>query len=191
MPPLHHLAVVTALCATLISGCSPAGDAVQPSTGPSSSVSSSKVQGNDAEPIGNSFAERRQRDLLRCLREAGWEAKYDGANNTIFLGKVPPEQQERRSADEQRCSSEADAKNPARVLTDADYKDLYRQELKAMKCLEAAGFPPSQQPISEQQYVSEYKAQGPSWQAYRAVDSVSAEVFAELERKCPQPLADQ
>ena len=158
---------------------------------PSPTVQRTSAPDGVAGPVGDTYAAREMRATMTCLREAGWEVTYDPNTNT-YGGSVPPEQQDAHIAAQEACNAEFAAGNPLRPLTDADYRTLYQQELVTRACLEKEGIPPVGAPISEQQYVDDYKAgRVPSWQAYKAVNLGTAEAMVQLEKKCPQPFVDQ
>lgn len=142
-------------------------------------------------PVGDTYAARQQRSLLACLREAGWNVRYDAENKAI-QAEVPPEQSSAYREALNACIATFEEDNPPKQLTMADYRELYRQELAAMKCLESIGYPPIAQPISEQRYVEAYRSgQAPPWTAYSAVGDVSGSTLAQIEEKCPQPSVDE
>lgn len=176
------------LVAALVAGCTAAqGSAPRPAAPTGSSTAASSGDG----PVGDSYAARQMRDVMGCLGEGGWKVNYS-VEAGGFETDVPIDQREAFLAAKTACESTFEAAHPLRPLTEADYRDLYRQELATATCLAKAGYPPNEAPISEQQYVEDYKAgRAPSWQAYRAASLGSAEALVELEKKCPQPFVDQ
>ncbi|MEI2778507.1 MAG: hypothetical protein V9G19_21575 [Tetrasphaera sp.] len=120
----------------------------------------------------------------RCLQEKGWVGTIDPTDGGLLM-TVPPDQRAAYEKVRDGCEAEFLQEFPPPVLTEKDYKELYRQELVAMACLEREGYPPRSEPISEQAYVDAYLAdEPPPWMAY---DAYTGADLAGMEQKCPQP----
>lgn len=117
-----------------------------------------------------------------CLSAAGWAVVVEPDG---FTTTVPPEQRTAYAADSRRCQAEFARTHPLEPLTESDFRELYRQELETMVCLQEAGYPPVRQPVSEQEYVAAYLAgEPPPWSAYESFTGADSQ---EVERRCPQP----
>lgn len=122
-----------------------------------------------------------------CLAERGWEGTIDPADGGLVI-TVPEAQRAAYDSDHAECEAQFLKEFPPPVLTEADFRDLYRQELETMECLKREGYPPRTQPVSEQAYVDAYLADEPlPWFAYEAYDGSGLD---EIEQKCPQPSVD-
>ena len=116
------------LVLALLCGCSTSTTSGSVSSSADASNSSLPLAGGQEGPLGGTYAARQMRASIACLREAGWDVKYDPASNT-FGGTVPPEQQDAYLSAQEACDADFEAANPVRQLTDADFRELYRQEL--------------------------------------------------------------
>lgn len=122
---------------------------------------------------------------MRCMRDAGWDEHLEP--DFSLTGTVPPEQRDAYQQSSAECEAAYEAEFPMPVLTAADYRARYADELKTMKCLEHEGYPPVDSPISEQRFVSEMLHGSVSWTAYDAVGNVLPDEWDRLQTVCPQP----
>lgn len=85
------------------------------------------------------------------------------------------------------CTESYEQMYPPAPITTETVRDLYRQELATMACLQKLGIQ-GETPPSEQAYIDEYLAHGFStWFAYANVNAQSSVPLPEVEKKCPQP----
>lgn len=133
----------------------------------------------------STWAEKMQVSVARCLEEAGWQVTLN--NDFSFSGDVPEDQQSAYMEDSTRCQAEYTDEFPAPVIDEAFARKQYADNIKSADCLEKHGYPQRREPISEQAFVDELLGEGfTSWRAYEVVPD-DPEIFAEMERLCPQP----
>lgn len=175
-----------------LTACSPGSserlDPLSSESTPSSAVAAPGSGVDEAAIVerAHSWGEKLQIFKMRCMRDAGWDEHLQP--DFSLTGTVPPEQREAYQKDSDACEASYEAEFPKPVLTAADYRARYADELKTMACLEKQGYPPVAAPISQQQFVSQMLAGGTaSWIAYDAVGNVGPDEWDRLERVCPQP----
>ncbi|MEI2779441.1 MAG: hypothetical protein V9G19_26490 [Tetrasphaera sp.] len=86
--------------------------------------------------------------IIRCLSDKGWKVTDTGDSFEVDVG---PEQQAAFDADDRACLAEVGASLPAPKLSEADFRHLYRHQLRMVECLRRFGYPPVDSPPSEQQ----------------------------------------
>lgn len=171
-----------------VSGCSASVPPSAPDEPPPTVASASGAAAAQESAIASrahTWGEKLQIYLLRCMRDAGWEVHLEP--DFSLTGQVPIDQRSANMRDNEACQAAYEAAHPKPVLTAADYRARYADELKTMKCLEHEGYPPVESPISEQRFVSEMLHGSVSWTAYGAVGAVGGAEWDRLQTVCPQP----
>ncbi len=164
-------AMLLVLSIALASGCSSVEG-----TSPSTASASGTLGRLQQQAKSASLAQ------AECLKAAGWAITIgdDGG----FGSSINRDQEKAFAADELRCRQEAAAEFPAPTVSEDEYHRLYAHQLKMVKCLEDAGYPPVGSIPSEQQYVDQAVREGGArWSAWEAVTGPPP---SGLEQQCPQ-----
>ena len=120
------------------------------------------------------------------MREAGWKVRVVSDREVEPQGVNAEQAAVYRQALDACTESYEQVYPPAPVTTET-VRDLYRQELATMACLQKLGIQVDTPP-SEQAYIDEYLAKDFSaWFAYANVNEQSSIPLPEVEKKCPQP----
>lgn len=121
-----------------------------------------------------------------CMEEQGWQVRVINEREVEPQG-VNADQAATYQGVLNACTESYESVNPPPPITTETVRDLYRQELATMGCLQKLGIQVDPPP-SEQVYLDEFLAQKFSnWSAYAHVAEGTDLPLDEVEKRCPQP----
>lgn len=123
-------------------------------------------------------------DLAGCLDDAGITVVVDESEGSLdFEGS--PAATRRYDAAYARCKTEVPPPPSLSELTTAQWRDLYRQEVRTADCVRALGQDvPEVPPFGR--FVRRYQSDDP-WYTYLFVEPGDAASWEQLQSTCPQP----
>lgn len=173
---------VSVVCAFALAmvGCgsnTPASETVEPTFASQAGPTSAAEPAPDASFDVESYILA----MVGCLRDAGWDAEVVPPGDGIKVNSVTEGQGAAYREAFDVCNQRVGPAPTARLLTEAELRDLYALLLAVRDCLVAAGFEVSEPP-SEDAFVESYYLAG-SWDPYRDI-VIGWERAIEA---CPQP----
>ena len=162
--------VLTFVGAAFVSGCT------QIDVSPSPSAS------NELQMPESPITDR----AVACMVDRGWPVERSWYGGYETYASVPDEQQSQYLAAEKECAEQSGFDTANESLTDAQIRQLYRQEVEEHECLTDLGLE-SYEPPSEQVYLDTYLTEDWYFAMQPAFDTLGSQRMIQVIAQCPPP----